>query len=410
MNLEQIDRLLADWKKKLEIVSQNLIDLHGLATYQRLTGTSGFPKAELKGITRSRVTPALEGMTELFGHFDLLLTTITKAAQLRKQVSPLWGSQQKLDEIEQILTGTSIQLAVVQIPLAQRGLLSESQSATAIAPDNLLAAMTSAFQVARDAVIAVDEAWNRLEPALIAANDEILSLQRLAASPGIDSLPELATARERIGWLRDRIETDPLGVSDDFDLEIQAPIARVKATLQQLAQQQTKVREGLAIAQQQLFKLNELHAKAQTAFAESQEKVVDLSSLKAPLTNEQIDAISQWLTRLETKYKEGLLNPVSVGLENWNAKVKEYIVAEERAIAANNAPLQLRRELRGRLDALKAKALARGLAEDRVLSELAENAKQLLYDRPTPLDKAAELVTLYEKRLNSNSGGQLPTL
>ena len=232
----------------------------------------------------------------------------------------------------------------------------------------------------------------------------------MAESQGVGFLPELAAAREKIGCLRDRIETDPLGVSDDFDREIQAPIARVKATLQQLAQQHTKVRESLAIAQQQLQQLKEIRAKAEAAFAESQEKVVDRSSLKTSLTNEQIDAIAQWLTRLENKYKEGLLNPVSIGLENWNAKVKEYIAAEQAALTANNAPLQLRQELRGRLDALKAKALARGLAEDPILSELAEKAKQLLYTRPTPLDKAAELVTLYEKHLNRNQSGQLPTL
>lgn len=171
MNLERIDQLLGDWSKKIELVSQNLIDLHGLATYQRLTGASGFPKAQLTGITQARVTPALEAMTELFGHFDLLVTTIDKAFQLRKQISSLWVSESKINEIKQILTGNSIQLAVIQIPLAQ----------------------------------------------------------------------------------------------------------------------------------QQLQQLKEIRAKAEAALAESQEKVVDRSTLKTPLTNEQIDAIAQWLTRLENK-------------------------------------------------------------------------------------------------------------
>jgi hypothetical protein len=64
--------------------------------------------------------------------------------------------------------------------------------------------------------------------------------------------------------------------------------------------------------------------------------------------------------------------------------VKEYIAKEERAYAVNKAPLELRAELRGRLDALKAKALARGEAENATLSQLAEDAKRLLYTRPTP--------------------------
>jgi hypothetical protein len=145
----------------------------------------------------------------------------------------------------------------------------------------------------------------------------------------------------------------------------------------------------------------ELHRQTEAAFVESREKVGDYPGVQNPLAQETIDALCQWLSRLETKFAEGLLNPVRVGLDNWMAKAREYIAAEEKACIANNAPLKLRQELRGRLDALKAKALARGLVEDAVLTKLAEQAKQLLYTRPTPLEKAAELVSQYEKRLNS---------
>jgi exonuclease VII small subunit len=401
VNLEQIDQWLADWKKKIDIVSQNLIDLHGLPTYHRLTGVSGFPKIELTGVTQARVTPALEAMSNLFQHFDLLVTTIGKAVELRKQVPRFLGSEQKIREIEAILTGTSIQLAVVQIPLAQRGLLSAATTANAIAPNELLAAMTNAFQVARDAVVAVDEAWLRLEPNLAAAEAEIISLQKLANSLGQGSSSELVIARQKIAAISTSIESDPLGVSADFDREIQPLIARVRASLEELVKQLHQIRDNLETAHELLKQLVELNRQATESFAESQEKVIDHSTLQTPLAQEQIDALSQWLTRLETKFAEGIVNPVRVGLENWTAKVKEYIAAEERAYTANRAPLETRQELRGRLDALKAKALARGLAEDAILTELAQNAKQLLYTRPTPLDQAAELVSQYEKRLNS---------
>jgi hypothetical protein len=195
-----------------------------------------------------------------------------------------------------------------------------------------------------------------------------------------------------------------LGVQADFDKEIEPLLSQVRAKLRQLVQQQTQIRDNLAIADQQLKMLLELHAIATAAFRESQEKVTDHSTLQTPLASEQIDALSQWLTRLETKFSEGLLNPVLVGLENWTIKVKQYIEAQKTACTANQAPLAARAELRGRLDALQAKALAWGLAEDAVLVKLAETAKQLLYTRPTPLDQATELVSQYEKRLNSQPG------
>lgn len=405
MNLEQIDQLLADWKNKIDLVSQNLIDLHGLPTYQRLTGVSGFPKTELTGVTQARVTSALEAMNQLFQHFDLLVTTLNQAAQKRKQVPRFLGPEQKIREIEHILTGASIQLAVVQIPLAQRGLLSAATSANAIAPNDLLAAMTDAFQVAKDAVLAVDEAWLRLEATLASAEAEIMSLQNLADSLGQKASNELAIVRQKIAALRTSLDSDPLGVSTDFEREIKTPIARVKATLNQLVQQQNQIRDNLETAHKLLKQLVELNRQATECFAESKEKVVDHSTLKTPLAWEQIEALSQWLKRLETKFTEGLLTPVQVGLENWIAKVKEYIAAEERVYIANKTPLELRQELRGRLDALKAKALARSLAEDATLSELAAKAKQLLYTRPTPLEQAAELVSQYEKWLNSRLNG-----
>ena len=400
VTVEQIDQLLTDWKQKIDVASQNLIDLHGLPTYQRLCGISNFPPVQLTGITFARVTPALEAMNELFQHFDLLLKTIHKAVELRKQLSPLWVSEVKVRAIEQILTGSSIQLAIVKIPLAQRGLLSVAQTENAIAPLQLLAAMTNAFDIAKNAVLEVDAAWMRLEPALATAEAEIISLQRLADCLGQGSVGELSVARQKITALRGEIESDPLGVSANFDGEIKPLILRVKRTLEESVRSHNEIREKFAGAHHLMSELTELRCKAETAYWESGEKVCDRSTLQKPLDPSQIEALSQWLTRLETKFKQNLINPIQIGLENWMAKAKMYIATEERAYAANKAPLELRAELRGRLDALQAKALARGLAENAILSQLAEDAKRLLYTRPTPLDKAAELVTQYEQELN----------
>ena len=402
MTLEEIDKLLADWKKKIDLVGQNLIDLHGLPTYQRLTGVSDYSAVQLTGVTQARLRPALEAMNDLFGYFDLLVKTVNQATQLRASIIPRFlRSPQKLQEIEQLLTKPSIQLTVIQTPLAERGLLSAAETSSAIAPQDLLVLMTKAFNVAKEVVLAVDEAWSRLQPLLVEAQAEIQHLQKLADSLGVDSLKELSDVSQKITSLRDSIESDPLGVSADFTTEIQPQIARVRISLQQIAKQQQLLRLSFARAHQLQSQLVELHRLCDAAFAESTLKVVDHSMLQTPLANEQIEALSSWLSRLETKFAEGLVNPVQVGLENWIAKVKEYITAVEKAYAANKAPLETRAELRGRLEALKAKALARGLAEDTTLTELAILAQQLLYSQPTPLDKAAQLVSQYEKRLRS---------
>lgn len=406
MTTEKIDLLLADWRRKIDLIGQNLIDLHEIPTYQRLTGASGYSKVALTGVTASRVTPALEMMSELFEHFSLLSQTIDRAVQLRSSLPRFLGLEQKLKEIEQILTGESIQLPVRQTPLAQRGLLSVAETTNSISPAHLLAAMMDAFSAAKDVILAVDAAWLRLESTLAGAEAKTKSLQKLADSLGMNSLSELSAARQQIAALHARVGSDPLGVSNNLDREIVPLILQAKTTVEQLVKQRHQLQEKFILGHELLKQLIELQLSATAAFTESQEKVVDCSSIQTPLAQEKIDALNQWLTRLETKFAEGLLQPVTVGLENWIAKAKEYVLMEEEACTANKAPLETRKELRGRLDALQAKAIARGLVEDATLVQLAETARQLLYTRPTPLARAKELVCEYEIQLNSGKSGE----
>ncbi|BAZ17849.1 hypothetical protein NIES4071_97290 [Calothrix sp. NIES-4071] len=401
VNLEEIDKLLADWRFKLDVVGQNLIDLHGIDAYQRLYGVSGFPRVELTGVTQTRVNPVLHVMNELFQNFDLLVQTIDKAVQLRGLIPRFLPSPQKIQEIEDLLIKPSIHLSIETIPLARRGLLSSAQTINAITPEELLRLMTSAFQAAKDVVLAVDEVWSRLEPSLIDIEIETRQLQHLAESLNIDCSEEIACLSQKLKQQRAKIDSDPLGVNEKFLKSVQPQIEKLSAMLQQVRQQQESVRLGLVTARSDLSNLQKIHHQAEIAYDESKRKIADHSKLQNPLTLEEIQALEVWLSRLEIKFNEGLFNPVRVGLDNWTAKVKEYIAKEKNAYAANQAPLNLRAELRGRLDALVAKALARGFVEDTVLQEVAQQAKQILFTNPTPLDEAAELVSKYEKRLNS---------
>ena len=402
VTLEQIDQLLAEWQARLDLVSRNMLALQELATYQRLAGDAGLSKAPLAGATAVRVAPALDAMNQVFQYFDLLLTTIHRAIALRKQVPRFLASDQQLQAIEALLVGQSIQLPIVQVPLAQRSLLSAAETTCTTTLADLLALMTHTFAIAKDTILAVDAAWSRLEPALAQAEAEIQSLQQQANVLGVDTLTSLAVAQQALAPLRERVATDPLGVSDEFEQQIQPLIEQVKASLSQVLQQQRQVQDGLAAARTLLQQLIELNQQATAAYAESLEKVTDHSGLQRPLLAEHLDALQQWLSRLETRFVEGLVSPIQVGLENWLTKVKEAIVIEQQTVTANRAPLETRRELRGRLEALKAKALARGRAEDPLLSDLSAQAKQVLYSRPTDLAKAMALVTQYEKHMNNH--------
>ncbi|MEG4323562.1 MULTISPECIES: hypothetical protein [unclassified Microcoleus] len=400
MNVEQIDRLLAQWKQNLARISQNLIDLHGLPTYQQLTAMPS--DVELTGKTRAKVVPALSVMNDLFQNFDLLVNTIDRAVMLRKQVPKFLTStaESQLREIEYLLTGTSIQLAEQQIPLAQRDLLSAAQAQNAITPAELLKVMTAAFQVGKNVVVEVETAQSHLAAQLTRAQTEMRSLQTFADSLGVRTSNELAVAQQNLLDFGDRIICDPLGVSDEFEREIEPIIIRSRQYLEEIARQKASVKQELSQAHQLLQNLIHLNQQHQTIFAEYQEKITEAATRSQPLTDEQIEALNQWIDRLEIKFKEGIFQPVKIGLQNWRLRTQEYLSAQQQAYKDHQTALEMRQELRGRLHALQAKALAKGMSENEQLNQIAQQAKQLLYTRPTPLEQAIQLVSEYEKVLN----------
>jgi len=146
-----------------------------------------------------------------------------------------------------------------------------------------------------------------------------------------------------------------------------------------------------------------LHRESAAIYAEVQEKVSNAAGLRAPEPDARIESLGEWLGRLKRKYAEGLLEPITVGLRQWNSAARECVSNERGAMAANRAALELRTELRGRLDALKAKARAYGVAENPELTRIAEEAYGFLHSRPTPMDRAAAAVSEYERALTDRA-------
>lgn len=414
MTPDDLDHLLTQWRDQIDRVNQNLLDLYDIPTYQQLAGTQGFSATPLTGITHTQVAPALEAMNELFQHFDLLQQTLDRAQAQRQQLPRFLGADAKMAEIAQLLTGPSIQLPAVLTPLAQRSLLSAAAVSHKISPADLLQSMNQAFAKARDAVFAVDQVWSEMTPQLLTATAALQSFQAHSAVLGADLMAELGQADRDLTTLRDQLFCDPLGVQAGYADGLAgghrlAPLLqRAQAALDQAQQQHTQIQVQLAQGRHRLQDLRALNQTNLATFAECQEKVLDPSTTAPPCPAECLDALAQWLDRLDAKFKAqpnaqlGSLQPVTVGLRNWTQNLEATFATETATLAAHRRPLEIRRELRGRLDALKAKALSRGMIEESGLVDLAEQAHQLLYSRPTPLARSASLVSQYEQRLNGS--------
>lgn len=403
MTLEQIDNALDEWRTKLRLATDNLLALDDTLTYKRLEGKDGLPQTRLSGRTQIQVTPALAAMRDMFEQVNRLSDLIDRATEQRKALPRFFPSDAALRAIEQLLTGPSIKLPSLQTPLAQRSLVSAAETAQAITPSRLWELMAQAFELARTAITAVDSAWSQLEPLLGDCETQAMALQRLAETLGEANAPDLIALNDKLAGLRTRVESDPLGVTADFDSEVRPLLARVSARLKESARARDRIQGDLAQARTLLGQLNVLHQQCLDALDECRRQIADATGLQAGLNPDWLVELAHWLDTLDEALRQGRWKASRIGLDRWLQTLGQYADAERAACQANNAPIELRAELRGRLSALKAKAQARGMGQDAALIALAGQAETLLRQCPTPTLRAAQLVQDYEMRIGQKN-------
>jgi predicted translin family RNA/ssDNA-binding protein len=318
LNFDRIDRLLNEWQQKAAMVSQNLLELHDMSAYQRLSDLQ--VRQQLPSLIQQQVDQAIEQVDRLFEYFELLRDALKQAKDLRKQAGT-FGSDNLLPKIENLLTSEWIVINQQQIPLAQRGLLSPLMAGELLSLDRLLEIMTGLFEAA-------------------------------------------------------------------------------VATFTEIERTEQNVAQDLQTARHSLQEIQALHLMTSNTYQEATEKCGE--SDQKLINPSEIITLADWLKNLETKFSQGAVQNVAIALQNWLVKAEQIRQITQDSLDYQRGRLQLRLELRGRLLALKSKAVAKRRSEDPILINIAQQAEALLHRRPTPLDVAADLVMQYEKRLNGN--------
>lgn len=395
MTFEQIDAALAEWKTRISRAAGNLLELDDSAAYQRLRSSA----AKLTGPTQVQIGPTLPLLDGLWQSQQQLTDVINQAEALRPALGKLWGTHEsERKQIEFLLFGESVQVASTPAPFARRGLLSGPVEARGITLDALLAQMSQNFAVVKDAVVTLESAWNRLDQTLMAADKDADALQSQAGTLGISLQAELSAVRRDLAGLREQAKTDPLGAGTDFAASLTAQLRQIRAALQLVQQQRDRLDVGLRQAQTLLSELDRMKQSHQKLQAECRNKIADFAEASPALPTD----FAVWLARVETARQLQQWKPAQVGLERWLEGANMARTAFAACCASASAALARREELRGLLRALQAKAgakAAHGGATDPALPALAQEAEFLLHGGPTPLDRAAALVSEYERRL-----------
>ncbi|BCJ56481.1 hypothetical protein Asp14428_79560 [Actinoplanes sp. NBRC 14428] len=381
--LARADAELARLETAVAAVAANLVDLDDNSARKDLD------KGPLTGATAAAWADATAALTQLWDGYGMLTALITSARATRGQRR--LSDAERSAYIDQVL-GRSITLSTATVPLAQRGLLGAGKVTTTCSPAELLSAMEAAFATAVDVATRAGDVWHRLMPAAADAAARIAHLRTLTGSPTLDE------ADRRLGDFTALLAADPLSCDERALDAVRTLADRADAERTSATELREALRQRLTDAH---TLADRLAAAARTAAA-AEESAAGRFPGPAVATVGGPD-LRPDLAAIDALAAAGQWALISPRLAAWTRAARERLAALESAAARNSALLSTRNELRGRLDAYRAKAGSRGLAEDPVLAPLAERARDSLYTAPCDLEAARAAVAAYQEAVAAST-------
>jgi hypothetical protein len=276
--------------------------------------------------------------------------------------------------------------------------------------------MRRAFAAVTEVVSAAEQVWNEMTGRLDATGAELDRLASLAAGLADEALTgNLSAARDKLDRLRGTLNCDPLALwtggagvdtsgADRLAERVAAAATRVDELVRLRDDARVRIAGVTAAAERARAAREDAGAAWQRAAARIAAPAMppppadldpraDLAGLSARLAGlDALLAAGRW-ARLESELDL---------LERELAAVTTTFIDTERAVVAL---MSRRDELRGLLGAYKAKAARLGAAEDAVLAQRYDHARDLLWTAPCDLAAAADAVSGYQQAVLAVAGG-----
>ena len=371
-------------------IAANLVELDGNQARLDLDRT------RLTGRTAAAWADASDALGRLWDGYRMLTELIARARSLRDQRRP--SDADRAAFVHEVL-GRSVTLSTRTVPLAQRGLLGTGQVSTTCSPAELLAAMEAAFATAAGVADQAGRVWQRLLPAAAEAAAALDTVRGLVGAsdrrPGGGSAT-LDEADRRLGAFTAALATDPLGVAEAELDAVRALIARADAERTSATELREALAQRLTDAHALAEELAGQRRTAEAAAAAAAGRFADADLAPVPGTDLGAD-----LAAIDALAAAGQWALISPRLAAWTRRARDLLAGLRDSAARNTGLLADRNELRGRIDAYRAKAVRRGLAESGELTTLAEAARAALHTAPCDLDSARAAVAAYQDALTA---------
>ncbi|GAB1335664.1 hypothetical protein ACE1SV_22540 [Streptomyces sp. E-15] len=404
MDRDEVDRALARLGQEHEAIETSLLALQDHAGRRLLEG------AELTGVTRERWRAAEERITRLWTYFDAYTAALRDAREIRARRR--WSSREDLTELTGLLRG-----ACVTLPGGASGRLSETFSLSA-----LVDRMNELYATSLDLVVAADAVWSALPARIDLLAAELQRTRGLAHSVGVrpgehpagDDLERITRTLTR---LREDVVSDPLAFwvpaegssapgGGRPDTTVYDREARALEDVRREIDAVLTVRQD---AEARLIRLRDVLSRADRTLAEARtargEVLAKIAATEVPVVSGPPTVLQEQLATAAEYRRQAQWHRLSPLLESLERKAEDELLRARESLSEVTAPLAVRAELRGRLDAYRAKVARHGLAEDPLLIERYDAARRMLWSAPCDLRVAEQAVLRYQRTAAELLGG-----
>jgi hypothetical protein len=383
---------LKTWDDKISSLTQRILAQYEPPEFNVLRQLSDQSTGEAAAQTSTdvRLRDAVSTVCDALVLNLRLTEKITEAKELRAKTHRLFQANPE-PEIETILTRPVVAVDPAELQSPRLFPLEARKYALAELYGLLEARVTEATAVLTEATRKLRDSQQLLS----AVELEMKRARETLSQAGIDGA-QPDPLQDQLHSTSVKLAQEPL--SEALRIEIKNAITEFKTRVQEQIDAVNRLTELRTEATRLNDDLKQKHRRAQQIFADRLARVQVHSGGYPPVPEDDIKNLVSRLRPLLNP-NEDIQGTISL-FEDWLATAKNALGKTERSLQKNQGYLEHRMELRGLLSALTAKAAAVNKAEDRQVCGLLSRVHTLLYQRPSPIELAREMLSQVERTLN----------
>ncbi|MFB7913464.1 hypothetical protein [Streptomyces sp. NPDC056061] len=405
LDRDEADRALARLGAEHEAIETSLLALQDHAGRRLLEG------ADLTGVTEERWAATEQSITLLWGYFEAYTGTLSRARAVRaRRRHP---NRDDLVALTDLLRGQSVTVAHAA-GRPTPSITGPAKLSERFTLEELVARMNDLYARSLDMVVASDSVWSALPARIDLLAAELHRTRSLAHSAGVrpgehPAGDELEAITEELATLRVQVVSDPLafwlsGPGSSAPGGGRPDTTRYDRAARALEDVRREIEAVLAVrqdAEQRLGRLRDVLSRADRTLTEARtargEVLAKIAATEVPAVSGPATALQEQLALASEYRRHARWHRLSPLLEALEREAEEELLRARESLTAVTAPLAVRAELRGRLDAYRAKVARHGLAEDPLLIERYDVARRMLWSAPCDLRVAAQAVRRYQE-------------